>query len=39
MLNDVSKSQKLIFPKEFTRDFGKQKIYNLRLCKFSFPDT
>ena len=39
ILNDVSKSQKLIFPKEFTRDFGKQKIYNLRLCKFSFPGT
>ena len=25
MLNDVSKSQKLIFPKEFTHDLGKQK--------------
>ena len=30
MLNDISKSQTLTFPKEFTHDFGKQKKF--------FPD-
>ena len=31
MLNDVSKSQKLTFPKEFTHDFGKQKKFSLLI--------
>ena len=31
MLNDVSKSQKLTFPKEFTHDFGRQKNCSLLI--------
>ena len=31
MLNDVSKSQTLTFPKEFTHDFGKQKNFSLLI--------
>ena len=31
MLNDVSKSQTLTFPKEFTHDFGNQKNFSLLI--------
>ena len=38
MLNDVSKSQKLIFPKEITHDFGKQKKFSLLLVLENKPE-
>ena len=38
MLNDVSKSQKLIFPKEITHDFGKQKKFSLLLFLENKPE-